>query len=178
MAMFVHQPQAMPVARAMRQKEPMTALLRPSAYGSHTKGYVMKLRMTGFECLLLFVIRLCREGNTSTSAGVGPAIDETACLGISRIIDEFPNHLMWCSFSSLAFIVNAKLRIMVRTAKFSAVKPRKIIDSRRLFRGGPWRCGRRRGLCRGLRGGCRCCRACRRIRGGRWRQRPRHLCSR
>lgn len=89
----------------------------------------MKLRMTGFECLLLFVIRLCREGNTCTSAGVGPAIDETACLGISRIIDEFPNHLMWCSFSSLAFIVNAKLRIMVRTAKFSAVKPRKIIDS-------------------------------------------------
>lgn len=41
----------------------------------------MKLRLTGFECHRIFVIRLRSEEHRPKAGG--PAIDTTACLGIS-----------------------------------------------------------------------------------------------
>lgn len=52
----------------------------------------MKLRMTGFEFLVIFVIRL-RPCEGDNAEGVGPAIEYEDCLGISHIFDESPNIL-------------------------------------------------------------------------------------
>lgn len=49
---------------------------------------VMKLRMTGFECFDLFVIRLVPDGHHPKMWG--PPLKTTACLGISIILMSFP----------------------------------------------------------------------------------------
>ncbi len=59
-------------------------------YKATSKEFVMKLRMTGFECHRIFVIRLYPK---ITLERVGPAIETTAGLGISYKFDEFPNIL-------------------------------------------------------------------------------------
>lgn len=73
----------------------------------------MKLRMTGFEFSLAFVIRLGRvlkEAAANIPKDVGPAISKRVCLGISHKIDEFPNQL-WCGY--VFFLSNAKLSLLV-----------------------------------------------------------------